>query len=257
MTIDQLLLLAAVGFFLLLVALEYLGSRLNLSQSRTAESKIERDRFTHVLASVFGLLALLLGFTFNMAVQRFDARTADVVAEANAIGSAHDLATLLGTDEGRALQAELRAYARQRLRFGDLERVAEVNGFLAASADHRNRIGKAALGAVLPVATTGLATSVMAAVDSVTDIGVAREAGMRARLPVAIFAVLVGFICLAITMTGYAFPHLNKGRSWGTTILSLLLVVTIFLIIDLDRPLGGSIVIDQSPMVMLVEGFNS
>ena len=38
---------------------------------------------------MLGLLALLLGFTFSMAVDRFDARRAVVLEEANAIGTAY------------------------------------------------------------------------------------------------------------------------------------------------------------------------
>ena len=41
-----------------------------------------------IQTGVLGLLALLLGFTFSMALQRFDNRSYAVIKEANAIGTA-------------------------------------------------------------------------------------------------------------------------------------------------------------------------
>lgn len=46
-------------------------------------------------AATLGLLALMIGFTFAMALERFDARRAAVVNEANAIGTTALRARLL------------------------------------------------------------------------------------------------------------------------------------------------------------------
>jgi hypothetical protein len=54
-------------------------------QSPHREVKVQANA---VQAGVLGLLALLLGFTFNMALQRFDNRSNAVINEANAIGTA-------------------------------------------------------------------------------------------------------------------------------------------------------------------------
>ena len=40
-----------------------------------------------IQASILGLLALLLGFTFSMSMQRYDNRSEALIAEANAIGT--------------------------------------------------------------------------------------------------------------------------------------------------------------------------
>ncbi len=49
-----------------------------------------------VVSSVMGLLALLIGFTFSLAIDRFDTRRERVLAEANAISTAYLRAQLLG-----------------------------------------------------------------------------------------------------------------------------------------------------------------
>src|SRR5262245_54435690 len=43
----------------------------------------------YVVSAVMGLLALLVGFTFSMAIDRFDTRREHVLTEANAIGTTY------------------------------------------------------------------------------------------------------------------------------------------------------------------------
>jgi hypothetical protein len=60
----------------------YLRQKLPPSGSDTKDET--SDRTGYVLTSVMGLLALLVGFTFSLAIDRFDARRANVVTEAAA-----------------------------------------------------------------------------------------------------------------------------------------------------------------------------
>ena len=65
-----------------------------------------------VLSTALVLLALLLGFTFSMALSRYDERRGQVIQEANDIGTAWLRAGLYDSDAARQLQAKLHAYAR-------------------------------------------------------------------------------------------------------------------------------------------------
>jgi hypothetical protein len=250
--VDALLLTAGIGLVLLLLGLERLGSMMRARNSPTSGSEADEKRFNHVVSSVFGLLALLMGFTFSMALDRYEKRSEDVVAEANAIGSAHQHAALLGNPEGEALRNELQAYAELRLRYGHAS-LNEIGALLAASSQQRRQINAAALTASKPVSTTPLAGAVMSSAEAVGDIGVEREARMKAKLPGAIFAVLVAFICIAVGTMGYAYPESGRHHRLAGLLLSTLLVVTLFLIIDLDRPLGGGIIVNQDAMQNLVK----
>src|SRR5436190_7343976 len=51
--------------------------------------------------AMIGLLALLIGFTFSMALSRFEARRNAVVQEANAIGASRALRFRRGCDAAR------------------------------------------------------------------------------------------------------------------------------------------------------------
>jgi hypothetical protein len=249
--VDVILLATAVALVLLLVGCEWLGRWLRARQEPDAGATADAERSNHFVSSVFGLLALLMGFTFSMALDRYEQRTRDVVMEANAIGGAYQRAALLGTAEGEALQAILRDYAQLRLRYGKAE-LHNIDALLAESARQRRQISEATLQASKPFATTPLAATVMNGGDEVGDVGVEREATMKARLPRTVFLVLVAYTCIAFGMVGYAYPAHDGGRNGTSLLLSTLFVVTLFLIVDLDRPLGGTILINQDAMRDLV-----
>ena len=82
--------------------------------SRSAGDPHRDAAHGYILSGVFGLLALLIGFTFGMALDRYETRRALVVSEANAIGTAEMRVQLLEAPAGPALSALLRDYARTR-----------------------------------------------------------------------------------------------------------------------------------------------
>ncbi|RZA33637.1 MAG: hypothetical protein EOP92_19865 [Lysobacteraceae bacterium] len=65
-------------------------------------------------AAVFGLLGLLIAFTFSGAASRFEARRHLIVAEANAISTAYLRMDLMPTEAQPALRALFREYAQVR-----------------------------------------------------------------------------------------------------------------------------------------------
>ncbi len=66
--------------------------------------------------AVLGLLALLLGFTFSLALSHFDARTAAVVDEANAIGTAWLRTDLLPEPERTEARDLMKQYVAVRVK---------------------------------------------------------------------------------------------------------------------------------------------
>ncbi len=68
-----------------------------------------------VEAAVFGLMGLLLAFTFSGAWTRFDARRDLILAEAKAIGSGWQRADLLAPNDREVMRTDLRTYLDLRL----------------------------------------------------------------------------------------------------------------------------------------------
>src|SRR5215831_3958092 len=108
------LILFAVSF----VAL-WLAAWLGAAAFRRLRSEIdsERDDYAVVQGAVLTLLALIVGFTFSMAVTRYDQRKNLEEEEANAIGTEYLRVRLLPADAVANAQALLVAYLEQRIRW--------------------------------------------------------------------------------------------------------------------------------------------
>ena len=106
-------LIVALLFISLMLAIEmscYIGRK-----AQTHLSDAARAQINAIQASLLGVLALLLGFTFSQSLQRFDARSEAVVDEANAIGTAHLRAQLLPASVREDVQGLLVEYLNLRI----------------------------------------------------------------------------------------------------------------------------------------------
>src|SRR5207342_900315 len=77
----------------------------------------ERDDFSVVLGATLTLMGLLIGFSFSMAVSRYDQRKNYEEAETNAIGTEYLRADLLPADERLRVRELLKKYIDQRVLF--------------------------------------------------------------------------------------------------------------------------------------------
>ena len=91
------------------------------------------EAFELVQGATLTLLGLLLGFTFAMAVSRFDLRMELAVDEANAIETAWLRAGLLPDQMNTQSRALLLTYANARL---ELRKAGPDEGFRAAAEQH-------------------------------------------------------------------------------------------------------------------------
>jgi hypothetical protein len=96
----------------LLLAASEVGFRVGLRHFRRPDIKRRQGQVGTLEGGLLGLLGLLLGFTFAMAVTRYDARKQLVLDEANAIGTTWLRAALLSPkmcEDVRILLRDLRA----------------------------------------------------------------------------------------------------------------------------------------------------
>jgi hypothetical protein len=103
------------------------ASLLRKVKALTAES---REDFNVVQAATLTLLALMIGFSFSMAVGRYDQRKNYEEEEANAIGTEFVRADLLPAAQGQQVRALLTRYLEQRVLFyktRDAQELAQIN----------------------------------------------------------------------------------------------------------------------------------
>src|SRR5438477_1570999 len=112
-----------MNFPLLVFALSFLGLLLAAVIGDTLRSKIralkedERDDFNVVLNATLTLLGLLIGFSFSMAISRYDQRKNYEEAEANAIGTEYARADLLPARDAARVRQLLKTYLDERILF--------------------------------------------------------------------------------------------------------------------------------------------
>jgi len=200
--------------------------------------------------SILGLLALIIGFTFAMALSGFEARRDAVMYEANAIGTTALRARLLPAPYSSESIKLLREYVQVRLDIA--RRVLPPKESAAAIA--RSRALQEALwqqvkemaakdNAMVP---TGLYIQTL---NEMFDRQEARHAMALNHVPNTVLIALYGLAIVASAFAGYA-AGLDAQRSrLPIYTIGVLVSIVIFLIQDIDRPGPGLIMVSQQPML--------
>ena len=215
--------------FLLIVLLNEVGFRIGRFVQHSTDSEV-KTLTGSIQGSILGLLALLLGFTFSMSMQRFDGRSEALIAEANAIGTASLRVQLLPVqfqDEANALLAR---YVDMRIAIGkvDLSHALERKKYNQTIAALQSE-----LWALAVAATNADPRPVM-------------------RVPEVVLLLLFTVFIASGGMLGYSSGLSGKRVVAPTLMVSFLIAMIVFIIIiDLDRPKRGLIMVDQSSLLAL------
>ena len=245
------ILIAAILFASLVLAIE-LGYRIGC-KARASASEASRSHVNAIQASLLGILALLLGFTFSLSLQRYDSRSEAVVDEANAIGTAYLRAQLLPASVRGEAQMLLRDYLDVRIREGTvpLSNQAERQALLLAAGRHQDALWRYALQATQEnpnPATSGLFAQ---ALNELIDSYGRRNAALNRHVPEVVLFLLYGTFVMTWGIVGYASGVAGHRPSLTAYIMLVLIVLLVFVIIDLDRPRRGLIGIDQTSLTDL------
>ena len=201
-------------------------------------------------AAILGLMALMIGFTFSMALSRFDARRDAVLNEANAIGTAAFRARLLPAPHDAESVRLLRDYTRIRL---DFTRSVMTPGEADAAIARSNEIQEALWLRAKSVAAKDNAmvpTGIyIQSLNEMFDDQQKRLTALRNRVPSIVFFALYAIAAVSLGFTGYASGL--EARRWRLPvyIMSVLAAGVILLIQDIDRPDAGFIAVSQQPMI--------
>jgi hypothetical protein len=224
-----------------------LGRRVNVAEGDPTLSQAMSWQ-----ATLLGLLGLLIGFSFAMAVARFDARRQLVVDEANAIGTAYLRADVLDDAAAREVRELLRRYVDVRLEFYEAgvnrARVQEAN---RTSSTLQQRIWSrvVAAGREDPHAMTR--ALLVQATNEMIDAEGRRRSALYNHVPVTVFTVIVLVSVWAVGLLGYTSGLARKRLWFATAAMPLLIAVVVSLVFDLDRPRMGLVREGQQSMMNL------
>jgi hypothetical protein len=197
----------------------------------------ERDDFETVRAAALTLLALIIGFSFSMAVSRYDQRKTYEEAEANAIGTEYVRADLLPAQDAANVRELLRRYVDQRVGFYLARRQQQISQIDADTEKLQAELWSAVFRPANTQPTAVIALAVSGMNDVLNSQGYTQAAWWN-RIPVAAWG-LMGLIAIACNLLqGYG----ERGNSvLLLLILPVILGIAFFLIADIDSPRGGVI----------------
>ena len=240
--------LLIAGFLLaaMTVAIE-VGYRIGRTKEACTK-ETTRDHVKATQASLLGILALLLAFSFSLALQRFDSRNEAVVDEANAIGTTFLRAQLLPSPVRNDALNLLQRYIDLRVQADTIPLDQEADRkVLLVNASHVletlwNCARRAAEEDPNPV-TSGL---FIQSLNETMEAYGRRDAVLRRHVPEAVTYLLIGTFVITGGVLGYTAGVAGHRPALVSYILVVLIVVLTFIIVDLDRPRRGLIEVDQT-----------
>ena len=232
--------LVALIMFVLVVASYVLGHRLRGQAIENNPDEKESGTTGWIL---LGLLGLLLAFAFSMANSRFDSRRDLVIQEANAIGTVILRTDVLPDSVQILLRNNLRQYVEERIAFYQVGMNVEK-----AIEHYRNadQIAKKVWSITVAYAKKDpgrtVASQLIPALNEMIDITTTRRATGEATIPDSILYVLFMLCITNAFLLGYE----NKSKIDWIIVggFSIMLSITLFSIIDLDRPRSGLVNMD-------------
>ncbi len=245
--------------FLLMLIGFYLCAEVGFRFGRRGHQQFNKDSLTHVSTiegALLGLLALLLGFAFSMAMGRFDDRRAVVLGEVNDLATTDLRAKLLPEPHQTQSHKLLGQYVASRLEYlragsdRDL-----INRSLKETTELQKLLWNEAVNAARLDSDEVRTGYFIESLNSLIDDHTRRVAAMENHVPEIITALLLVVAGMTIAITGYS-SGLNKARlAIPRFILILLTSLTLLVIIDLDRPRRGFIKVSEQGMVELQKQF--
>lgn len=213
-----------------------------------APDEEEHSQESYLVGSMLGILALLMAFSFSMALDRFEERRHLVIQEANAIGTSYLRAQLLDEPHRTRLSTLLVQYIDNRVALGTgqhdgLDRQLQNNDQLLSD------IWAAVTAARDSAAAHGISTPVLTTFNEVIDLDTERKVARQATVPRAVLLLLYGFLIVTAAVLGYVLEE--RRAKLGAFVLFLLLSLYVGMIADLNRPASGFVRESQEPMLML------
>jgi hypothetical protein len=206
-----------------------------------------------VLGGALTLLGLIIGFTFSMAVSRYDQRKNYEEAEANAIGTEYVRADLLPAADAAKVRALLKAYLDQRI----VDYTARRGRQLLESETQTAQLQSQLWSVVVPPAAaqpTPMNALVVSGMNDVLNSQGYTQAAWRNRIPSAAWTFLIAISLFCNFLIGFSA---HARTPYLFLILPVALSISFFLIADIDSPRHGVIRVHPQNLESLAASLRS
>jgi len=229
----------------------YAGDALR-RRTRALKKEAEREDFDIVRTASLTLLGLIIGFSFAMAVSRYDQRKNLEEAEANAIGTEYLRANLLPAGDAARVRGLLKRYCDERVSnyvARDELRVGQIDG---DTAKLQAELWEAVEG-VAKVQPTPIISLVVSGMNDVLNAQGYTQAAWWNRIPITAWMLMVLIAIACNLLMGYG----EHRTTAFLLILPLVISISLFLIADIDSPRSGHIRVIPQNLVSLSESLHA
>lgn len=245
--------LAGIVIVLFLMMLIFLEIGIWMGRRRSAgDPEGTRTRLGAVEGAVFGLMGLLLAFTFSGSASRFEMRRQLIVEEANAIEIAYLRSGMLPADQREALRDTFRRYLDARIEIPHkLPDLAAAKTALEQSLVIQSELWDRAVAACSDGKGQAAAGLILPALNTMLERTNTRNQATQMHPPAAIYLMLMALALACSMLAGYAMAG-SSYRSWGHVIgFAGVIAITIYIILDMEFPRVGIIRLDAADRVLV------
>ena len=225
-----------------------------LSRYRTKDSETSQDLGV-IQTATLTLLALIIGFTFSMAIDRHDQREILEEGEANAIGTEYLRADFLPASSAAKTKDLLNQYLDQRILFYSKQPSEIVVNIRQKTDELQNALWNEILPHARSTHTPVMALVVSGMNDVLNSQGYVQAAWWN-RIPNTAWALMASIAICANLIVGFGARNFKKNIGLFL-IFPFVIAVSFFLIADIDSPRGGIIRIEPKNLITLQESLKS
>lgn len=221
------------------------GTALRSAQERRSKPFQSETQEGYIVSAVLGLMALLLSFTFALAVDRFDIRRERVLESANAVGTAYLQTQLLGEPHRSRVGGILMRYVDNVIETAKA-RPRQTAALLAKDDELLAELWQATAAAFESIRGVDFSSTYVSSINNVIEMDTSRRAARDAHVPSEDFLVLFIYFVVTAGVLGYVLTGFRGRIAAG--FLLVLMLISLLLILDIDRPTLGGVREEQTPM---------
>jgi hypothetical protein len=206
------------------------------------------------LSAAVGLLSLLIAFTFSLASERFDARRETLLQEANAVGTTYLRFQLPDEPYRSRLSRDLLSYLELRQAFfaagadpSDVHRIDTATGRV------ENRIWATLRDWIRNHSGNTSNVPLMQATNEMFDLAASDRARRETHVPLTIIRTIAIYSVIVALFMGRSVVGKKTDHLLAAAIVLILVALSIALILDIDRPVTGTITVSAAPFDRAVD----
>lgn len=238
---------------LIIAAIIIICGELGFFYAARNKATLHESPYGVLQAAVFGLLALLIAFSFSLGLARYDARRAAIVTEADAIRTAIRRSQLLDSQNASLMRGYLSKYVDARLAFAGSDGGATASLALQQSAVLERQMWAVAVAQAHTAGHPDVLRLFVEGLDRAFEQGDEVEAILGAHIPDAVVYVVVVVIAFASVLLGIGYGRTMARGTLAIVVFAVVLALVVGENIDLDRPQSGFIIVSLEPLQSLHE----